>query len=233
MRRCAATSPTGRPRISARPEVGKISCISSFRVVVLPAPFGPRKPKTSPGCDLQRQPIERPVRPLAPEPDLIVLGEVVDAESRLSYGHRVNAQAAAWCACRRGPAGVQGVRAARARARARTARGGIAPAMTRPLMKKVGVDFAPSSAPRPASVRTSVSARAYCASKSGMPADLRRRFLHRLGRQRRLVGKEPFLELIGRSLRLRHDHRRGRLARRLVQIPADGARCTPARAGSA
>src|SRR4051812_19114094 len=41
-------SPSGRPKISAPPDVGKTSCISSFSVVVLPAPFGPRKPKTSP-----------------------------------------------------------------------------------------------------------------------------------------------------------------------------------------
>ena len=49
--RCAgasSTSPAGRSRIHARPDVGKISCISSLSVVVLPAPFGPRKPKTSP-----------------------------------------------------------------------------------------------------------------------------------------------------------------------------------------
>ena len=31
--------------LARRPTVGKISCISSFSVVVLPAPFGPRKPK--------------------------------------------------------------------------------------------------------------------------------------------------------------------------------------------
>jgi hypothetical protein len=50
MRRRTATSPSGRPRISASPLVGKTSCISSFSVVVLPAPLGPRKPKTSPGA---------------------------------------------------------------------------------------------------------------------------------------------------------------------------------------
>ena len=33
----------------AWPDVGKTSCISSLSVVVLPAPFGPRKPNTSPG----------------------------------------------------------------------------------------------------------------------------------------------------------------------------------------
>src|SRR5688572_10954333 len=32
----------------AAPAVGKISCMSSLSVVVLPAPFGPRKPNTSP-----------------------------------------------------------------------------------------------------------------------------------------------------------------------------------------
>src|SRR5262249_42092318 len=41
-------SPTGRPRISALPLVGNTSCMSSLSVVVLPAPFGPRNPKTSP-----------------------------------------------------------------------------------------------------------------------------------------------------------------------------------------
>src|SRR6185436_4509709 len=50
MRRRTPTSPTGRPRISASPLVGNTSCISSFSVVVFPAPLGPRKPKTSPGA---------------------------------------------------------------------------------------------------------------------------------------------------------------------------------------
>ena len=68
MRRLTSTSPTGRPRISARPDVGKISCISSFSVVVLPAPFGPRKPNTSPWPDLERQRIERDVRPRRQKP---------------------------------------------------------------------------------------------------------------------------------------------------------------------
>src|SRR6267142_7084060 len=37
-----------RPRILADPPVGNISPISSLRVVVFPAPFGPKYPKTSP-----------------------------------------------------------------------------------------------------------------------------------------------------------------------------------------
>src|SRR6185295_12728084 len=49
MRRFIERSPSGRPSSSARPEVGKTSCMSSFSVVVLPAPFGPRNPNTSPG----------------------------------------------------------------------------------------------------------------------------------------------------------------------------------------
>src|SRR5712691_9908333 len=48
MRRLTSRSLRGFPRISARPEVGNTSCISSLSVVVLPAPLGPRKPKTSP-----------------------------------------------------------------------------------------------------------------------------------------------------------------------------------------
>src|SRR2546430_3227903 len=48
MRRLTARSQSGRRRISARPAVGNTSCMSSFSVVVLPAPFGPRNPNTSP-----------------------------------------------------------------------------------------------------------------------------------------------------------------------------------------
>ena len=36
------------PRIEALPAVGRISSITVRIVVVLPAPFGPRKPNTSP-----------------------------------------------------------------------------------------------------------------------------------------------------------------------------------------
>ena len=50
VRRRTPTSPAGRPRISASPLVGNTSCISSFSVVVFPAPLGPRKPKTSPAA---------------------------------------------------------------------------------------------------------------------------------------------------------------------------------------
>src|SRR6185437_10745992 len=48
MRRFADNEPAGAPRSSARPDVGNTSCIRSLSVVVLPAPLGPRKPKTSP-----------------------------------------------------------------------------------------------------------------------------------------------------------------------------------------
>src|SRR6185437_4823544 len=39
---------TSNPATSARPEVGLVSVQSMLIVVVLPAPLGPRKPKTSP-----------------------------------------------------------------------------------------------------------------------------------------------------------------------------------------
>ena len=52
------------------PLVGNTSCISSFSVVVLPAPLGPRKPKTSPRRDVDRQAIERAVRARPPETDV-------------------------------------------------------------------------------------------------------------------------------------------------------------------
>src|SRR5438093_1246893 len=48
MRRRIATESTGSPRMRAEPAVGRMRFIRSFRVVVFPAPFGPRKPTTSP-----------------------------------------------------------------------------------------------------------------------------------------------------------------------------------------
>ena len=58
--------PRGRRRAgrAARraPEVGNTSCISSFSVVVLPAPFGPRKAEDLARLDVERQPIERAIR---------------------------------------------------------------------------------------------------------------------------------------------------------------------------
>src|SRR5690349_3204464 len=41
----------------ARPEVGRSSVQSTEMVVVLPAPFGPRKPKTSPACTSKLTPL--------------------------------------------------------------------------------------------------------------------------------------------------------------------------------
>ena len=48
MRRRAWRSPSGAPRTSASPLVGRVSPSRSLTTVVLPAPLGPRKPKTSP-----------------------------------------------------------------------------------------------------------------------------------------------------------------------------------------
>ena len=45
---CISTSVIGRPRIFARPDVGKIIPMSSFIVVDFPAPLGPRNPNDSP-----------------------------------------------------------------------------------------------------------------------------------------------------------------------------------------
>ncbi len=43
---CATTS---SPSTWARPRVGRVSVVRIFRMVVLPAPFGPNKPKSDPG----------------------------------------------------------------------------------------------------------------------------------------------------------------------------------------
>ena len=59
------------------PLVGKISPISSLSVVLLPAPLGPRNPKTSPCVDGKRQPVERAVGSRPPESDEVVLGQLL------------------------------------------------------------------------------------------------------------------------------------------------------------
>ena len=123
--------------------------------------------------DLERQAIERAVRPLAPEADRVVLGELLDANR---WRHAFSEIVASGPVRRRRrrldlAAGLLQLQLDR---RVEQGRRHLPPAITRPLMKKVGVDLTPSSAPSPASVLTSVSARAYCASKSVMPADVAR-----------------------------------------------------------
>ena len=90
MRRRVATSPTGRPRISARPAVGKISCMSSFSVVVLPAPFGPEEPEHFPGLDAERQTVQRTVPAPPREADGVILGELFDLNRWRHYLARLS-----------------------------------------------------------------------------------------------------------------------------------------------
>src|ERR1700744_17080 len=47
-RSCSRALATSKPATSARPALGLVSVQSMLIVVVLPAPLGPRKPKTSP-----------------------------------------------------------------------------------------------------------------------------------------------------------------------------------------
>ena len=57
MRRFAATAcvSMSEPQTSTRPAVGGKKPATIRIVVVLPAPFGPRNPSTSPGCDPKAQ----------------------------------------------------------------------------------------------------------------------------------------------------------------------------------
>jgi len=48
MRSFFRTSVASLPKTSASPDVGKMSPSNSLSVVVLPDPFGPRRPKISP-----------------------------------------------------------------------------------------------------------------------------------------------------------------------------------------
>src|ERR1700730_16738163 len=54
--RCRISTPlagsSGTPATTADPDVGVINVASKRTVVVLPAPFGPRKPNTSPAARL-------------------------------------------------------------------------------------------------------------------------------------------------------------------------------------
>ena len=55
-RRRAMSSPGQRPRTAQLPDVGERKPISVRIVVVFPAPFGPRKPNTSPAATLRLNP---------------------------------------------------------------------------------------------------------------------------------------------------------------------------------
>src|SRR5882724_8827675 len=55
MRRRAIGSRTLTPNRNAAPPVALTKPSKTFIVVVLPAPFGPRKPNTSPGCRRQAE----------------------------------------------------------------------------------------------------------------------------------------------------------------------------------
>ena len=56
-------SPSGVPRISTSPEVGSSSPSRISTVVVLPAPFGPSRPKHSPALDLEIEAVDGRRRP--------------------------------------------------------------------------------------------------------------------------------------------------------------------------
>ena len=71
-------SPSGAPSTVPLPPVGRASPSSSLTAVVLPAPFGPRKPKTSPG---RRASSGRP----APRPS-VALDQVDGLDRRLIVG---------------------------------------------------------------------------------------------------------------------------------------------------
>jgi hypothetical protein len=48
-RTCSGWVSTSKPATVARPPVGRRTVLRMRRVVVLPAPFGPRSPKIAPG----------------------------------------------------------------------------------------------------------------------------------------------------------------------------------------
>src|SRR4051794_24995050 len=63
MRRRAAGSAAARPKMRAEPALGRTRPVRILIVVVLPAPFGPRKPKTSPGWTVSDRSCRATLRP--------------------------------------------------------------------------------------------------------------------------------------------------------------------------
>src|ERR1700730_6603002 len=63
MRRRASESPAGWANRRAWPLVGRTRPSRTLTVVVLPAPFGPRKPNTSPGWTVRSSPWSATLRP--------------------------------------------------------------------------------------------------------------------------------------------------------------------------
>ena len=103
----AALRPPGRraagPEFRRGPPVGNTSCISSFSVVVLPAPFGPRNPKTSPVSTSSVRRSSARYGRLRQKPTRVVLGQLVGGERALDVRpHELTGQARA-AARRRSP----------------------------------------------------------------------------------------------------------------------------------
>ena len=109
---------------------------------------GPRKPKTSPGSTSSVRPSSARYGSRAPEADRVVLGQLLDV---YRWGHVAFARETCplylvlWSSSSDQDLEVLGWQ--------------NLPSASAPLMKKVGVDFTPSSWPRPASVLTLLHAR--------------------------------------------------------------------------
>ena len=63
MRARTSVLPSGAPSTVPLPDVGATRPSSSFSDVVLPAPFGPKKPKTSPRGTARDKPATATLRP--------------------------------------------------------------------------------------------------------------------------------------------------------------------------
>ena len=86
MRSLMEVLPAGWPRMEARPAVGKIRPSRSLIVVLLPDPFGPSSPKTSPrGMDRLRS---VQCADLIPAPEVLVhLCQILDLNGVFGCGH--------------------------------------------------------------------------------------------------------------------------------------------------
>ena len=132
MRRRTATSPTGRPRISARPDVGKNQLHQQLQRGGLAGAVRTEKAEDLAPATPAGQAVERDVGTRPPEADRVVLGEPFGSD-----GIHSSEVAPAFCS-----------RYAMAASKI-AGRAGLA--LLTPLMKKVGVPVTPSLEPSAAS----------------------------------------------------------------------------------
>ena len=203
MRRLTARSPSGRPRISARPS-RENQLHQQLEGGGLAGAVGPEEAEDFALRRPRASGVERAVRPLAPEPDVVVLGQLVGGER----GHQRRSSGLAALAIRLQLVGDRQVEVLRRQA-------AFDPDA---VDEERGRRLTPSCLPSAMSARTS-STWGVSRVEVGDLADVARRLPHRRRGHRRLVREEPLFHRLA-ALVLAAPAARPRPLRR----PPDGCR---------